>query len=115
MLKKRREAAQHIASNLFATEAAIDAALAKAAELAGAMPQARLHAEVGANFGQDAMASATRTMTILVEARKALLETHEHLAETQRLAGLRELAFGGSMPKAFEPARHLSVVTSKAA
>jgi hypothetical protein len=115
MLKKRREAAQHIATNLFATEAAIDAALAKAAELAGSVPQARLHAEVGANFGQDAMASAARTMSILVEARKALLETHEHLAETQRLAGLREMAFGGMMPKALESQPQLSIVHSKAA
>ncbi len=115
MLRKRREAAQIVATSLFETETAIDNALAKVAELAGSMPQARLHAEVAANFGQDAMTSAARTMSILIEARKSLLETHEHLAVTQKLAGLNAVSFGGSMPKSFGGDAHLAVVRNEAA
>ena len=54
MLKERRSAAIKIAESLWATEAAIDAALARAAELNGNMVTARGEANLSALIGQDA-------------------------------------------------------------
>jgi hypothetical protein len=99
MLKKRREAAETIAHRLLATEAAIDEALACAAKLTGAMPNARLTAGVAAQVGQEAMEQAVRTVSALVTARQAIVDTHKRLAETQIQVGLREINFGGMMLK----------------
>ena len=54
MLKDRRAAAIKVAQSLFAAEEAIDAALARAAELNATMVTARTEAQLSALVGQDA-------------------------------------------------------------
>jgi len=65
MLKQRKEAARQLANRLFETEAAIDDAISKMAELTGYMPKARNAANLSAVVGQDAIAQASQTLTII--------------------------------------------------
>ncbi len=114
MLKQRRLAAEKIAAELFAAEAAIDAAIAATARLAAVMPVARQEAGMAPHFGHDAVMRSVATMTKLAEARAAIIATHDALAETQKQAGLREVNFlGGDKPPAEDfgwPKGHLRAV-----
>jgi hypothetical protein len=108
MLKNRREAATKVADSLFAAEAAIDAALARAAELSGALVTARSEANLSAIVGQDAFEGAAAALGALVRARADIVETHKRLSETQVQIGLRNVAWGDQgkpPPEAVEPGR----------
>ncbi len=100
MLNKRRNAAQEIANRLIAAEDAIDAALTAVADLSGYMPIARCDANLSAVVGQGAVEAATETMASLVRARRNIIDTHHHLAETRDQIGLRTFALGGLGEKA---------------
>jgi hypothetical protein len=110
MLKIRREAAQKVADSLFAVEEAIDAALARAAELNGTLVSARTHAQLSAIVGQEAFASAATTFAALAQARADIVATHKKLSETQTQIGLRTVSFGELGKPAEADARHLKVV-----
>jgi len=117
MLKERRLAANAVAEKLFAVEVAIDAAVAAAAELTAVMPQARQSAHLAASVGQDALASAMATCMKLIQARAAIISTHEFLATTQKDIGLAAVNFGnvgGDKPSVFgiPVGRHLSSVAA---
>ena len=99
MLNRRRETAQKIADQLFAAEAAIDAAIAATAQLAAMMPLARQDARVSALIGQDALVRAAETCTALVAARGSIVETHKALTVAQHDMGLGAVAFGGLVEK----------------
>ncbi len=99
MLNQRREIAQEIAGRLAAAENAVDVALALAGELAVSLPVGRAKANVAAEVGQEAMAAMAETLTKLVTARAALIETHHRLADARDLIGLRAVSFGGLAPK----------------
>ena len=88
MLKQRRMVAEQIAGALFEAEAAIDAALAKTAQLAGVMPALRKEAGLSAIIGQDAVEHAAQALTALAEARRAIVETHKELSIAKSQAGL---------------------------
>jgi hypothetical protein len=91
-----RKSAQTVADHLFAAEAALDEAIRCTAALAGALPAARLEAKLSAAIGQDAFAGASRTMTVLTDARAELLRTHSALGEAKNSIGLRHVAIGGT-------------------
>ena len=95
MLKQRRLIADQVASALFEAEAAIDAALAKTALLAGVMPSMRGAAGLSALIGQDAVERASETILALTQARRAIVETHKELSVTQKQIGLGAVAYGG--------------------
>lgn len=97
------EIARNVASHLLATEQAIDAAIACAAGLVGYMPIARHAAHVSAAVGQPAFEQAIATMTMLGEARRRIVETHQSLAESGRQARIPERNFGGFVDK---PSHH---------
>lgn len=103
MSKQRREAAAHVAQTLFATETAIDGALAQAAQFVGTMPVARQEARLSAVVGQDAMDHAVRAIAALNEARRAVVEAHHALFEVQGKIGLGALNFGGFIDKPAYP------------
>lgn len=88
MLKQRRMVAEQIAGALFEAEAAIDAALAKTAALAGVMPQLRKEAGASALIGQDAVERASQAIMALADARRAIVETHKELSVAQGQIGL---------------------------
>lgn len=99
MLRKRREAAMKVAESLFAAEEAIDLALARAAELNGALVTARTEAELSALVGQDAFEVAASAFAALARARGDIVETHKRLSETKIQMGLRTVAIGDGVPK----------------
>ncbi len=107
MLKQRRLIADQVASSLFEAEAAIDAALAKTAQLAGVMPSLRKDAGLSAMIGQDAVERASEAFAALALARRAIVETHKELSVVQGQIGLGAVALGdtgGDKPFAFADA-----------
>lgn len=100
MLKERRFAANKIAEQLFAAEAAIDAAVAAVAQLTAVMPMARQEANLSACIGQDALMGAMQTCQQLVEARARIIATHAALREAQTQVGLGAVNFNGTCPPA---------------
>lgn len=114
MLKNRQQAAQKVADRLFAVENAIDAAVRCAAELNASMPEARTDARLSAVVGQDALDQAAEAFALLVQARRAMVETHNKLEETRIRIGLREVSAGDMYPKEptadIRPARHVRAV-----
>lgn len=94
MLKERRRLAQTVADQLFAAEAAIDAAIAATATLTGLMPSIRADAGLSALIGQDALLQASQTCVELVQARGSIVATHRALTVAQRDMGLGAVMFG---------------------
>jgi len=88
MLKQRRMVAEQVAAALFEAEAAIDAAITKAALLTGVMPQLRKEAGASALIGQGAVERASQAIMSLTEARRARVETHKELSIVQTQIGL---------------------------
>jgi hypothetical protein len=99
MLKERRAAAQQVADQLFAAEAAIDAAITATATLAALMPSVRNQAGAGACIGQDALLKAVATIAKLGDARTEIVATHAALRVAQRQIGLDAVSFGGLVEK----------------
>lgn len=102
MLKQRRTYADQVAASLFEAEAAMDAALAKAAALAGVMPALRAEAGLSALIGQEALEWTSRSISALAEARRALVEAHKELSIAQKQIGLGAILYGdgGAKPNA---------------
>lgn len=103
MLKERRAAAQQVADQLFAAEAAIDAAIAATATLTALMPTVRSEAGAGACIGQDALLRAVATIAKLGDARTEIVATHAALRVAQRQIGLDAVSFGGLVEKVGRP------------
>lgn len=115
MLNDRRRAAIKVAQSLFAAEEAIDAALARAAELNGNLVTARTDAKLSAIVGHDAFEVSAAAFAALARARCDIVETHKRLSETKIQIGLRTVSVGetGKPPMpTFEGAdgRHLQSV-----
>lgn len=102
MLNNRREAVIKVTESLYAAEDAIDAALARAAELTGAMISARTYANLSALVAQDAFEGSAEALTALTRARGNMVETHKRLTEAKIQMGLSTLAIGdqGKPPSA---------------
>jgi hypothetical protein len=94
MSKARKDAAHKVAQTLFQTEAAVDAAIASAAQFVGVMPMARQEARLSAVVGQEAIDRAVEALTALSEARRAIVAAHNALARVQGQIGLAEVNFG---------------------
>ncbi|HEX8480756.1 MAG TPA: hypothetical protein VF650_02500 [Allosphingosinicella sp.] len=114
MLKERRDAAMKVAESLFAAEEAIDAALARVAELNSALVTGRMEAKLSALMGQEAFEGAASAFAALARARCDIVETHNRLSETKIQIGLRTVSLGDAGPKPpvaeVDGVRHLSVV-----
>ena len=95
MLKQRRLAADQVAAGLFEAEAAIDAALNKAAVLAAVMPAVRAGAGLSALFGQDAVERLSETIAALTQARRGIVETHKELSVVKAQIGLGAVVMDG--------------------
>jgi hypothetical protein len=94
MLKARRDAAMKVAESLFAAEEAIDAALARAADLNSTLATARIDAHLSAIVGHEAFEVAAAAFASIVRARGDIVETHKRLSETQVQIGLGAIGFG---------------------
>jgi hypothetical protein len=94
MLKQRRMVAEKVAESLYESEAAIDAALAATAKLAGLMPAIRSDANLSALIGQSAIEKAIETVSALGMARRSIVETHKELTVAQHDIGLGAVMVG---------------------
>lgn len=81
--------AQRVATKLFATENAVDAAMVETAELMADLLKARRDLGVSATVGDRAAGKLAEAMAALSEARSAMVEAHGELAETKLRLGIR--------------------------
>lgn len=82
-------AAKRVATKLRSAEHSIDAALVEASELVAEMLRARKEMSLAANVGDAALAKMTAAMSMLSEARSAMVAGHAELAEVQLRLGIR--------------------------
>jgi hypothetical protein len=116
MFHKRKQAADDVAAKLFAFESALDAALIAGAELAAAIPQARLRADLSAVIGQGAITHVGQAVLKITEARFETVEAHHQLAEAHKDMGLKVYAGGMGWKSAKDDQQPaLAVVEAKAA
>jgi hypothetical protein len=88
---------QGVAKKLWATEEAMDAAIAQASTLMGGIVEAR--SEIGCSHivVDPAMAKVAAAMAAMAEARTALIDAHHALYEAKLRVGVRtKLSIGGS-------------------
>lgn len=83
-----------LSARLHSAEAAIDAALTEAAQLAAMLPAARSQACLSAIAGQKAFDGAAASITALAQARSHMVDTHNTLAALARRMGLDTVAVG---------------------
>lgn len=98
-MSNKMEIARNVADHLFATEDAIDAAIACAAGLVNYMPVARKGVRASAEVGQPAFEQVIATMATLAEARRQIVNAHQALAESGRRVNVPAVNFGGFIDK----------------
>lgn len=110
--QSRIEAALEIEKLLLEAEAAIDNAVAAAAELAGRMPAARMRLRLSVNVSQSAMAHTTEVLGMLIQARNAIGAAHDDLGDISEGIGIKEKLTGGGVYKG-SLRRNLTLVASR--
>ena len=90
--------AQRVAKKLFTTEAAVDGALAEAAELMSEMLSARRDVQVSMVFADDVQVKMMEAMKALSEARTAMVAVHNELNEAKLRLGIRTKMSGQDKP-----------------
>lgn len=90
----RQTVGEALSGRLFATETAIDAALAEAAGLVAMLPAARAEAYLSAVTGQRAFDGAAAAISALTQARAHMVDTHNTLSALARKLGLETFAMG---------------------
>ena len=86
--------AQRVATKLFSTEKAVDAAMVEAAELLAGMVEARAELKVSAITGDAAQAKLVEAISALGVARSAVVEMHRELADVKLRVGIRTKLIG---------------------
>jgi len=86
--------AQRVANKLFATEAAVDGALAEAAELLSVMLAARKDVSASLVFADDVQVKLMEAMKSLSDARSAMVGVHQELGEAKLRLGIRTKMIG---------------------
>ena len=93
---QRREYGQKLATALFETEDAIDAALEKAAHLIAAMSSVRRENNLSAVLGSHAMTGVTGSVRALGEARDQIVAAHHALQTAAPQVGLGAVVMQGT-------------------
>ncbi|WP_296820008.1 hypothetical protein [Brevundimonas sp.] len=91
---EKTEILKIVADDLFATEKAVDDAIAQATDMIATMIQARRDANLSAVVGAEAQAKMIEAVAALGAARSAVVASHAEMAKVQRLVGLGHLAVG---------------------
>ena len=81
--------AQRVANKLFATEAAVDGALAEASEFMSEVLKARKDVKASLVFADDVQVKLMEAMKALSDARTAMVSVHNELNEAQLRLGIR--------------------------
>ncbi len=85
---------QGVANKMWATEKAVDAAIAETAGLLTGMMEAREELRLSATVGAEASAKIAEAIAILAQARTALVAAHKELDETKLRIGIRTKLVG---------------------
>ena len=93
---ERALVAQHVANQLFATENAIDQALADASALVGELVKARQELGVSTVFADGVFVQTTAAMSALSQARTAMVAAHAELNDAKLRIGIRTKMAGSS-------------------
>ena len=93
---ERALVAQQVANKLFATEDAIDQAIANASLLVAEMIKARQEIGVSAVFGDECLTKATAAISALSQARTAMVACHHELNDAKLRVGIRTQMAGAS-------------------
>ena len=83
-----------VANELYATEKALDAAIAQSSALVQSMIACREPLEISAIAGAGAQAKAMEAVAALAEARSAIIAAHQELAKDHRRMGWGTYAAG---------------------
>lgn len=92
--------AQRVATKLFATENAVDAAILEASQLLASLVEARNEIGVSAVLGQEAFTKVSVALTALTEGRQAMVEAHHAMNEAKLRLGIRT-RMEGTGPKGY--------------
>jgi flagellin-like hook-associated protein FlgL len=115
MRNERLNAANEVAKLLFATENAVDGALADAGSLTAAMSNARRQANLAATVGQEAVEEVAAAVAAIAKARGHIVAAHRALDATKDQIGLRTVSFGTGAGKLGSEQGSLRVVGDHAA
>lgn len=85
---------QGVANTLFASEKAIDAAIAESAALLTGVAEARTEARVSMVATDKSTAKIMEAMMLLSQARTAMVEAHVELADVKLRGGVRTKMIG---------------------
>lgn len=102
--------AQRVANKLFATEAAVDAAMVEVAGMMAELMQARKDLGLSATVGDTACAKVADAIQALASARSAIVEAHSQLDETRLRVGIRTRMGGLIKEEQLEPPKGLREV-----
>ena len=109
-MNEKLAAVMSVHRKLAHTEAAIESALAAAAELTAELPRARAAGKLSPVVGQEALEGVVNTVAHLSRARGHLVDAHARLDEVRHDVGLGDIrAFGDGVPKPSWYARKLSL------
>lgn len=86
--------AQRVATKLFASEKAVDAAMVETAELMADLVKARRDLGLSAVVGDRATAKLVEALSALGEARSAMVEAHGELNDVKLRIGVRTKMIG---------------------
>ncbi len=86
--------AQGVANRLFATEKAVDTAMAEAASLMTSLSTARTELRLSAVVGDEATMKVAQAIATLAEARRAIVSAHGDLADLKLRVGIRTKLIG---------------------
>ena len=100
MRTKRIEAAKAVASELFAAEAALDAALLQSFKLGTTIITHRIEAGLSAVMGQDVLEKLRAHAGTLVTARREIIDVHAECGKLRVQIGVRtvDVGNGGDKP-----------------
>lgn len=90
--------AQRVAKKLFETEAAVDQALAEAADFMSEVLKARKDVNTSMVFADDVQVKLMDAMKALSEARTAMVGVHNELEEAKLRLGIRTKMIGPEKP-----------------
>lgn len=93
---ERALVAQQVANKLFATENAIDKAIAEASALVAELVTARQELGVSAVFADESFTKATVAIAALGQARTAMVAAHHDLNDAKLRVGIRTTMVGFS-------------------
>jgi hypothetical protein len=90
---------KRVASKLYATEAAVDAAMVEVAEMMAELVQARKDLGLSATVAHGASVKVADAMQALMVARTAVVEAHAQLNESRLRLGVRTRMVGNLWPE----------------